>query len=127
MSVLQEQGIPGIVQKTLICPPRSLIGPAPDGTVEQTVRSSPLNGRYETMIDRESAYEILNVRAVQAERDRQSAALQEAQLKAAKPARSRSSNRQSVGEAFAKTVARSVASRLGTQIVRGLLGSLFRK
>jgi hypothetical protein len=104
-----------------------LIGPAPDGTVEQTVRSSPLNGRYETMIDRESAYEILNVRAVQAERDRQSAALQEAQLKAAKPARSRHSNRQSVGEAFAKTVARSVASRLGTQIVRGLLGSLFRK
>ena len=64
---------------------------------------------------------------VQAERDRQSAALQEAQLKAAKPARSRHSNRQSVGEAFAKTVARSVASRLGTQIVRGLLGSLFRK
>jgi DNA helicase HerA-like ATPase len=127
VSVLQEQGIPGIVQKTLICPPRSLIGPAPDGAVEQTIRSSPLNGRYETMVDRESAYEILNVRAVQAERDRQAAALQQAQVKAAKPTRSRSSNRQSVGEAFAKTVARSVASRLGTQIVRGLLGSLFRK
>ena len=127
VSVLEDDGVPSIVEKTLICPPRSLIGPAPEGTAAEIIRSSPLNGRYENLIDRESAYEILNARSIKAEKERQQVAAREAQFKMANSSRKRQSNRQSVGEAFAKTVARSVASRLGTQIVRGLLGSLFKK
>ncbi|MEZ5670475.1 MAG: helicase HerA-like domain-containing protein [Alphaproteobacteria bacterium] len=41
----------------------------------------------------------------------------------AKPARA--SNRQSVGEAFAKSLARSAGSQIGRQVMRGLLGSIF--
>ena len=91
------------------------------------MRSSPFNGRYDTLIDRESAYEILNVRAEKVEKTRISEERLQAEVKLANSAKKRSSNRQSAGEAFAKTMVRSVASRIGTQIVRGLLGSLFKK
>ncbi|RVU86159.1 DUF853 family protein [Leucothrix sargassi] len=127
VSVLQDDGVPSVVQKTLICPPRSLIGPAPEGTHAEKVRSSPLNGRYDNLVDRESAYEILSTRAEKAEKQKVSAATLQAHVKQANSTKKRTSNRQTVGEAFAKSVARSVASRLGTQIVRGLLGSLFKK
>ncbi|PWQ95880.1 helicase HerA-like domain-containing protein [Leucothrix arctica] len=127
VSVLQEDGVPSIVEKTLICPPHSLIGPAPEGTQQQVMRSSPFNGRYDVLVDRESAYEILTVRAEKAEKIKASEEHLQAQVKLANSTKKRVSNRQSVGEAFAKTMARSVASRIGTQIVRGLLGSLFRK
>lgn len=127
VSVLQDDGVPSIVQKTLICPPRSLIGPAPEGTHQQVIRNSPFNGRYDTLVDRESAYEILNVRAEKAEKLKLSEENLQAQVKLANSTKKRTSNRQSVGEAFAKTMVRSVASRIGTQIVRGLLGSLFKK
>ena len=127
VSVLQENGVPSIVEKTLICPPHSLIGPAPEGTHQQIIRNSPFNGRYDELVDRESAYEILTVRAEKADKIKASEAHLQAQVKLANSTKKRASSRQSVGEAFAKTMARSVASRIGTQIVRGLLGSLFRK
>ncbi|PID34046.1 MAG: ATP-binding protein, partial [Thiotrichales bacterium] len=127
VSVLEDKGIPGIVQRTLIRPPQSLIGPANPSTVSDLLRTSPFAGKYDRVIDRESAYELLEERAKKALEANLQSELSQANAKAAKKASAgRGRSRQGVGETMAKSIARSIGSRLGTQIVRGLLGSLFR-
>jgi DNA helicase HerA-like ATPase len=62
VSVLQEDGSPSIVQRTLIVPPRSRLGPV-DVKERAIIQSiSPVAGKYDTAINRESADEILNAR-----------------------------------------------------------------
>ncbi len=62
VSVLQEDGSPSIVQRTLIAPPRSRLGPI-DAKERALLKSiSPVEGKYDTAIDRESAEEILAAR-----------------------------------------------------------------
>jgi hypothetical protein len=130
VSVLEERGIPGIVQHTLIRPPQSLIGPADPGALADLLRTSPFAGKYEQMVDRESAHELLQERAKKALEAALQSGLSQSREQAGRTTRtssgSRGRARQSVGEAMVKSIARSVGSRLGTQIVRGLLGSLFR-
>ncbi|MGH8515599.1 MAG: helicase HerA-like domain-containing protein, partial [Gammaproteobacteria bacterium] len=77
---------------------------------------SPLYGHYEQVIDRESAYEHLQSRADRPSPER------------ASPRRSAgtSGTRQTAAEALVKSVARSIGSSLGRQIVRGVLGSIFK-
>ena len=100
-------------------------------------------GLYDTTLDRASAYETLQGRAVQAqqqadaaadqvEQDRQRAAQdkvrqrEEAQDARAAP-RPRASSRQSMGETFAKSLLRTIASQAGREIMRGLLGGMSRR
>ncbi|NCA68991.1 MAG: DUF853 family protein [Sphingobacteriia bacterium] len=116
VSTLDEQGIPGMVQRVTIAPPGSLIGPiTPDARVAVMERSL-VKGLYDVAIDRISAYEILEQRAQQAaaapERER------------ATDQRARSKARQSPLEAFATSAMRSLGSQIGRQIVRGIMGSL---
>ncbi len=63
VSTLDEKGAPTIVQRTLIKPPRSRLGPVTpkERAIIQSI--SPLEGKYETIIDRESAYEVLKAKA----------------------------------------------------------------
>ncbi|PID48728.1 MAG: ATP-binding protein [Proteobacteria bacterium] len=130
VSTLEDKGIPSIVQRTLIRPPQSRIGPIDEAERASLLRHSPLAGRYDTPIDRESAHEILEKRARQAVQEAEQAAQAAQKEKLARryetTSTPRASNRQSVGETLVKSVARSVGSRLGQQIVRGILGSLFR-
>ncbi|MDH3661829.1 MAG: DUF853 domain-containing protein [Alphaproteobacteria bacterium] len=141
VSTLQEKGVPSIVEQTLICPPFSRIGPATAEERAQTRAASPVSGRYDEAVDRESAYEILTRRAEdekafeQAEterrlREKEQARLEKERAKAERASRPRRSNRQSVFEAAAKSVVRSVGSQVGRQIgrslLRGILGSFMR-
>lgn len=127
VSVLEDNGTPSIVQRTLICPPNSRIGPASDAEKADVLRQSPLMGRYDNMIDRESAHELLKERAEAMAKAAAEAEAEEERLKAEKRAsRGSGRRRQSVGEAMAKSVARSIGSQLGRRLVRGILGSLFR-
>ncbi|MFN4038453.1 MAG: helicase HerA-like domain-containing protein [Erythrobacter sp.] len=66
VSTLDEKGAPTIVQRTLIKPPRSRLGPVTpkERAIIQSV--SPLDGKYDTVIDRESAFEILEAKAADA-------------------------------------------------------------
>ncbi len=133
VSVLDEKGAPSVVQRVLVCPPRSRIGPLEETERDQVLGRSPLKGRYDEDIDRESAYELLMQRAQQ---EAESAAQRQAQAEAEKARAQeerqsrRGSNRQSFGEAIAKSVARSISSSIGRQIgnkiVRGILGSILR-
>ena len=66
VSTLDEDGAPTIVQRTLIKPPCSRLGPVTpkERAIIQSV--SPLDGKYDTPIDRESAEEVLAQKAADA-------------------------------------------------------------
>lgn len=123
VSVLQEDGVPGVVERVMIKPPRSRIGSATEAEVQRIRSASPCAGRYEQALDRESAYEILAARSEQAAKQ-----AEKEPLKAKQPARKRPAgrSRQSAGEAFMKSMARSIGSQVGRNLVRGILGSLFK-
>lgn len=123
VSFLDEKGIPGVVDRALICPPSSQIGPITDAQRQSIIQSSVLYGHYENVTDRQSAYELLKARAEQA------AALAEEQARqeeAEKLARSQRPGRQreSLAESLARSAARSIGSQIGRQIIRGVLGSI---
>lgn len=134
VSTLQADGSPTIVEKTLIRPPESQIGPVDQNTRQDLIKRSPLYSRYFEDLDRESAFELLKIRAEQKEHQlKQSREQQElekqrlAEEKANRPRRSPGRPRQSIAEAMIKSTMRSVGSTLGRRIVRGLLGSLLGK
>ena len=122
VSTLDKKGTPQPVQRTLIRPPESRIGPLTDEERLERINRSPLKGRYDTTIDRQSAYELLKNRAEEAQKQLAEA---DKKIEATKPKASKGSKRQSVGEAFVKSAARSIGSQIGRRIIRGVLGSLF--
>jgi DNA helicase HerA-like ATPase len=122
VSVLDPKGRPLPVQRTLICPPESRIGPLAEEERQEKIQRSPFKGRYDEVLDRESAYEILKGRA----QERQAQELEEEQRKRVdKSAPAGGRRRQGMGEAFIKSAARSIGSQVGRQIIRGIMGSLF--
>jgi len=129
VSTLQPDGTPSTVQRTLIRPPESRIGPVTAEERATLLARSPLKGRYDTELDRESAYELLARRAEEAAARAKAEELAAAQAKAeaeAARAKPRGRQRQGIGEALLKSAARSVGRSLGNRLVRGLLGSLLK-
>jgi DNA helicase HerA-like ATPase len=63
VSFLDAKGVPEPVERCFIAPPRGRIGPATDAERAAAVKASPLAGKYERTVDRESAYEVLTGRA----------------------------------------------------------------
>src|SRR5690348_15752635 len=57
VSLLDEKGRPSVVERALVVPPGCRIGPVTPDERHETMRSSPLAGKYDAMVDRESAYE----------------------------------------------------------------------
>jgi DNA helicase HerA-like ATPase len=133
ISTLDKKGVPSVVERTLMSPPRSQFGPIDQNERSRIISRSPVKAAYEQTMDRESAYEVLTQREEELikrreEMARQEAAAKEAAKKEKKASRSRGgSRRQSAGEAFMKSVARAVGSNLGRQIIRGILGSITGK
>ena len=133
VSILNEKGSPTEVERILIRPPESQIGPMTDSERQEQINRSPYKGKYDTMVDRESAYELLKERAVQqaelvAEEEQKELELKrfEEQEKAQQKTKRSSSRRQSISETLIKSAARSIGTRLGKQILRGVLGSILR-
>lgn len=125
VSVLGGEGAPTPVERILICPPSSRIGPLNNEERQAIMNRSPMKGRYDDEIDRESAYEILKERAQKHIEDEKLAEERKAKAKSEKKARS--SNRQSYTESITKSVLRSLGSSLGRQIVRGIMKTLLGK
>ena len=116
VSVLDEKGIPGVVERALIYPPRSRFAPLSAEERQRVISQSAVYGFYEKIVDRESAYEKLTARAAQ-----QAAGLG-LPKQTAEPLQQQAG---AVLDAMAKSAARAVGSQLGRQIIRGVLGSLF--
>ena len=130
VSTLDEKGRPTMVDWCLMAPPRSRIGPMTADERTEVFGRSPLRGRYDQSVDRESAYELLKKREEELAALREKEAEAEAKRKEAeREARenNRSSNRQSVGESFLKSVVRTIGTQIGRSIVRGVLGSISGK
>src|SRR5215813_13175531 len=62
VSTLHRQGEPSVTQRTRIRPPSARMGPLTPAERRAKIEASPLYGKYENMIDRESAYEMLQER-----------------------------------------------------------------
>ncbi|MEN0088660.1 MAG: helicase HerA-like domain-containing protein, partial [Pseudomonadota bacterium] len=156
VSTLEKKGVPSVVQRTLIRPPSSRMGPLTPAERKDAMVNSPVGPAYDQSVDRESAYEMLKKRAVEEleleerQREREDKEREEQgrmkrsrsgfQLpdfdrddRPTKSSRKRKSSkrrssrsRQSVAETAMKQLARTVSSQLGRAIVRGVLGSLKR-
>jgi DNA helicase HerA-like ATPase len=127
VSTLQAKGVPGMVDRTLIRPPTSRIGPVTEQERQEVRSRSPVGGRYDVTLDRESAAEVLQERAEKAAREaRQAEAAAEKESSKSKPAKRRST-RQSPTEAAVKSFLRSMSTTLGREIMRGILGVIKKR
>jgi uncharacterized protein len=118
ISTLGPGGVPGIVERTLVRPPSSRLGPALPAERAAILAASPVAAVYDRTVDRESAAEMLAARNAQRARQAEKAARSDP------PARR--SDRQSIAEAAVKSAVRSMGSSLGRALVRGLFGSIRR-
>jgi DNA helicase HerA-like ATPase len=145
VSTLENKGIPSIVQRTLIRPPSSRIGPLAEPERQKIIAMSPVAGQYDRVVDRESAFEILQRRAEESAEAEEQARQQEDEhgssnrtgwtlpdFGGSRESKPRSKGirsgyqRQTVTETMIKSVVRTVGTTLGREIVRGILGSLKR-
>ncbi|MDB5551404.1 MAG: ATP-binding protein, partial [Rhizobium sp.] len=143
VSTIEAKGAPSIVERTLIRPPSSRLGPITDAERQQVMSVSPVKGLYDEDFDRESAFEILAKKAEQAAQQQQAPAPEEQKTTGtiggwtlpgfgtddvAQPQQQQQKKsgyqRETVVEAAMKSAARSVATAVGAAIVRGILGSL---
>jgi DNA helicase HerA-like ATPase len=144
-SFLQKKGVPGVVERTLIRPPSSQLGPITEPERAALMALSPMSGKYDARLDRESAFEILRkradaaaVEAAKAEEQAEEAAtpslreFNNARRYAGKGvtrSTSRAPRRKSqegFGAAIAGVVIKELKGTTGRRIVRGILGGLFK-
>lgn len=147
-SLLERKGIPGVVERTLIRPPSSQLGPISPAERGGIMGGSDLGEKYTQRLDRQSAFEILSQRTAEAAAAAEAAEQKEAELDAAmreynagrrytgtrvgrstsQPTRTsrRTRNDESLGEAIANVVVKELKGTTGRRIVRGILGGLFK-
>ncbi|WP_170381118.1 helicase HerA-like domain-containing protein [Ruegeria atlantica] len=141
-SMLQKKGVPGIVERTLIRPPSSQLGPISDAERQEVLDASPMQAKYGKLTDRKSAFEILQARADQAAQAAAKAEeLEETQTVAEREFATarrysgsrvgRSSSRMTrkkdtFATAMSEAVIKELKGTTGRRIVRGILGGLFR-
>ena len=141
-SMLEAKGAPGIVERTLIRPPSSQLGPIAAAERSAAVAASPVAGKYDSAIDRQSAHEMLAERAAKAAAEAEAAERAEEEAEAAlreystarrytgeRVGRSTSKHSrqgESLGEAVASVVIKELKGTTGKRIVRGILGGLFK-
>ncbi|MBT8416504.1 MAG: DUF853 domain-containing protein [Silicimonas sp.] len=141
-SMLEAKGAPGVVERTLIRPPSSQLGPIAATDRQDVIDTSPVSGKYDRAIDRESAHEVLTGRAEKAAREAEEAERKEDEAEererefkqarryeAERVGRSTSrktSRSDSVGDKLTKMVVKELTGTTGRRIVRGILGGLFK-
>ena len=121
VSTLDEDGAPSIVERTLIKPPRSRLGPvtAKERAIIQSV--SPHEGKYDERVDRESAAEVLAQKAADAEET-----AKEVEEKGEEEVRKRERKTPSMWEKAGKSAARAAAGSLTSIAVATALGKKSR-
>ncbi|XWK67333.1 DUF853 family protein [Tunturiibacter gelidiferens] len=135
VSFLDEKGIPAMVERAMVCPPHSQIGPITPEQRAEIIKNSVLAGVYETVVDRESAYERLKGKAVASGGGATGPAgspagsgpgWMEAAGTALGGVLGQGSSRRgdTVLQAAVKSAARTMGSTVGRQLIRGVLGSL---
>ncbi|MBL6429783.1 MAG: DUF853 family protein [Maritimibacter sp.] len=149
-SFLEAKGAPGVVERTLIRPPSSYLGAIDPALRKSVIDTSPIAGKYEALIDRESAAEILAARAEAAAKEAEAAEAAVAEPEDAAGPREfnnarrydggRSPSRTTrkttkkddrsfgsqVGEEVTKVIIKELKGTTGRRIVRGIFGTIFK-
>lgn len=141
VSMLDEEGKPGIVDRAKIIPPRSQVGAITPDQRKQVIQSSAIAGHYEKTVDRESAYEKLQARATE---KASTAGAPPTPVPPSAPTAGgtpqssifgtigsifqptigpRGAVHDSMATSMVKSAARAASSQMGRQIIRGILGS----
>ncbi len=141
VSFLDEQGRPTVVERAMVLPPASRIGPLTAEERRALIEKSPLAGHYEQVLDRESAYEKLQGAPGPGAGAASGVGAGETPLAAPEAAGGGlfgglgdklggmlggggGRGRQTVAEAAVTSAVRAIGSSLGREIVRGVLGSI---
>ncbi len=121
VSVLDDEGAPTIVQRTLMAPPRSRLGTvdAKERAIVQSV--SPVAGKYDEAVDRESAEEVLAQKAVDA-----AATAQEVEQKGREEVAKQPRKSPSIWGKVASAAAGAAASSAGAMVAARLSGRTSR-
>ena len=142
VSVLDEKGVPTVVEKANILPPRSSMKAADDESIAERIENSPLKEKYSETLDRESAYELLTeeekekiAAKEEEERKKEEEKQKEAEAKQKekeekqkeKEAKKKSSKKQtSFAGKMVSSAANTVGREFGKSLFRGILGVLKR-
>ena len=156
VSVLDEKGVPTIVQRANILPPKSSMNAVEPAVIGTMIANSPLREKYDEAVDRESAYEILTAEMEEAEREAEEAAreleearkakeeekarlaeekarlAEEKKKEAERKAKERekkaaaTKRKNSVMGKTASAAANAIGREVGRQLIRGLFGTLKR-
>ena len=118
VSFLDAEGIPTIVERAMILPPQSLMGKLDAKRRQQEIEYSDLYGKYEEVVDNETAYEVLE--EVVAQEEAEEAAEKEAVAKAKE--KKKAANKKSVVERAATNAASTFTREAGKDLVNSLLG-----
>lgn len=154
VSFLDAEGAPAMVEKALILPPQSAPGPITRDQRHDILRRSPLSGRYDEAVDRESAYELLAARVAERQKAEQEQADAEARRREEEKRRREEAQRRKeedrarreaerearrrereqpdlmggvfrdVGRQARRTVTNTVGREIGKTLLRGILGGL---
>ena len=120
VSFLDEKGAPNMVERAKILFPLSQIGAITDGQRLDIIKQSRIYGKYDTPIDRESAFEVLMAEADQqmAAQQEEAAAAEEAKAadKAAKEEKKKPGMMSKVLKAIITAVTSTLAAVLGTYV-----------
>ncbi len=125
VSTLGDGGVPGVVERARIRPPQSRLGPVTPQERDAVMQQSPVRGRYEQAVDRESAYEMLKSKA-ESELNAMGEPLVTSARRAPQPRGTARRAQPDLVGTLTRNVARTVGSSLGRQIVRGLLGAILK-
>ena len=136
VTVLSEDGAPTPVAWTRMRAPQSLMAPSPDATIDQLVSASPLNAKYAEVVDRESAYEMLNKRLADAPTEAQTPAPQQPSDEPAPAPKQQPKAKQKddpnmveqvVQSTAFRSMMRSAGTALGREITRSIFGTARRR
>lgn len=144
VSLLDDEGVPSVVQRAYVMPPRSYLGTCSDEKRQSMIKGCLLYSKYAETVDRESAYEILNKRIEEAAKQAEAVAKAKEEIKAAKAEelRRKAAERElakaqkaasvgtrktkSVTDKFLDSLINTATRQIGNKIVRGILGNLFK-
>ena len=132
VSFLDEKGRPNICERVTILPPQSMMGAIDDERRRAEIEASDLCGKYDSPVDNESAYEVINADRLEqqkkAEEEAKALEEQKAKEKAAKEKEKKKNARKkssTLGKVANSTI-NSIGRELGRSIFRGIL-SIFKK
>ncbi len=126
VSVLDEKGVPTIVERANILPPRSSMSAIDDATLKSTVLASNFYFKYSKEKDTVSAYEVITEENAEKQKEAEKLEKEKEKEKAAKKKTRSGRKKTTVIEKAVNSTANTIGREIGKQIVRGIFGNFFK-